>query len=85
MSQNISRRDLLKAAVTAPCVAALPLRGRTQPADRWIRGRMSGAQALVEALVNEGAECVFGIPGGPGKRAVGHLQDQSAQLSAGDA
>src|ERR1700677_1580413 len=64
MNNNITRRDMLKVAAAAPCVAALPLRGRARPpSERWIRGHMTGAQALVEALIDEGADRVFGIPG----------------------
>src|SRR4029077_16442074 len=29
----------------------------------WVRGHMTGAEALVETLIQEGALCVFGIPG----------------------
>src|SRR5262249_2638353 len=68
MSLPISRRDLLKLA-TAQCVVSLaapvahagPL-VRRAPAG-WGSGRMTGAEALVEALIQEGTACVFGIPG----------------------
>jgi acetolactate synthase I/II/III large subunit len=68
MSLPISRRDLLKLA-TAQCVASLalpavqagPLAGRLQRAPA--SGRMTGAEALVETLIQEGTACVFGIPG----------------------
>src|SRR5262249_51206153 len=29
----------------------------------WVTGHLTGAQALVEALLLEGTDCVFGIPG----------------------
>ncbi len=71
MSLPLSRRDLLKLA-TAQCVASLavpavhagPLAGRLQrsPAG-WVSGRLTGAEALVETLIQEGTACVFGIPG----------------------
>src|ERR1700686_978645 len=65
MNHDITRRDLLKVAVTAPCLAALPRPARALlPRIRVIvRGHMSGAQALVETLQDEGTDCVFGIPG----------------------
>src|SRR5437016_5858496 len=63
---SLSRRDLLK-LVPAPCLAALA----TSHADAgtglarrrgWVHGHLTGAQALVDTLQAEGAECVFGIP-----------------------
>ena len=69
MSLPLSRRDLLKLA-TAQCVASLPLAGaHAGPLTRhlhpagWVSGNMTGAEALVEALIQEGTGCVFGIPG----------------------
>jgi acetolactate synthase-1/2/3 large subunit len=71
MSTPPSRRDLLK-VMTAGGLLALPpglaeagLRPRSALPDMpgWITGHMTGAQALVEALVLEGTDCVFGIPG----------------------
>ncbi len=69
MTSPLSRRDVLKiagatglAALPGP-VAALPgLAGRGGPPG-WVCGHMSGAEALTEALIVEGTECVFGIPG----------------------
>ena len=29
----------------------------------WVEGRMTGAMAVVETLQQEGADCVYGIPG----------------------
>jgi acetolactate synthase-1/2/3 large subunit len=63
----LSRRDLLKTMAAAGCLAALPgeagagLRERCPPG--WVCGHLTGAQALVEALLAEGTDCVFGIPG----------------------
>ncbi len=37
------------------------VRQRRQPG--WVIGRMSGAEALVETLLQEGVGCVYGIPG----------------------
>jgi acetolactate synthase-1/2/3 large subunit len=69
MSYPLSRRDLLKTVVATGCLAALPgsvaeagLRhGDCGPG--WVCGTMTGAQALVEALLSEGTDVVFGIPG----------------------
>src|SRR5262245_31648726 len=71
MDDPISRRTMLRAAALA--TAALPLlapsnaparpRGRRQGDDGWVRGHMTGAQAAVAALRQEGTGCVFGIPG----------------------
>jgi acetolactate synthase-1/2/3 large subunit len=70
MSPSPSRRDVLKSAAigclaalpgTAPPVSARFLRHRSD--DGTIFGQMTGAEALVEALLREGTECVFGIPG----------------------
>src|SRR4051812_21948100 len=65
MAPSLSRRDLLK-VVTAAGVSALPVPfaqagWRRQPG--WVVGHMTGAEALVEALIQEGTQCVFGIPG----------------------
>src|SRR5262249_17235054 len=67
MSDPVSRRTALKAmALTG--LATLP--GPDAEAgilrrcpDGAVRGKMTGAQALVEALLAEGTCCVFGIPG----------------------
>jgi acetolactate synthase-1/2/3 large subunit len=69
MNGPISRRDALKIAGTT-CLASLPgaavagplLGGRGGPPG-WVTGRMTGAEAMTEALIVEGTECVFGIPG----------------------
>jgi acetolactate synthase I/II/III large subunit len=65
MSEPISRRSVLKgaalglaAAVTSPEMADA---GHARPG--WVSGCMTGAGALVEALLTEGVDWVFGIPG----------------------
>jgi acetolactate synthase-1/2/3 large subunit len=68
MASPISRRDLLKIGVAqalVPLVAgANPLPVAEAPAEPgWIVGKMTGAQAVVATLLNEGTDCVFGIPG----------------------
>jgi acetolactate synthase-1/2/3 large subunit len=70
MSLPLSRRELLKLA-TVQCVASLALPapiqagplGLWQPPPGWVSGNLTGAQALVETLIQEGVGCVFGIPG----------------------
>lgn len=65
---SISRRDLIKAAslgtayLASATTAPSQLR-RAQAPRGWVTGQMSGADALVETLIAEGTECVFGIPG----------------------
>jgi acetolactate synthase-1/2/3 large subunit len=64
---DLTRRTLLHGAAvaggmllasTAPVRAALPRRNAG-----WIEGKMTGAMATVETLIQEGCECVYGIPG----------------------
>jgi len=70
MSLPISRRTLLK-GLMATGVAQLTAASTTVEAgifqDKadagWVKGHMTGAQALVEALIQEGTDCVYGIPG----------------------
>lgn len=68
MPQPLSRRTFLKAASAAPVLAtaAKPKpaeAGLFHPDDGGIYGKMTGAEALVEALQREGTCCVYGIPG----------------------
>ncbi len=64
---ELTRRTLLHgAAVTGGLLLAsrVPARaGLTHTTPGWIEGKMTGAQAVVEALIQEGCECVYGIPG----------------------
>src|SRR5947208_1739596 len=67
MTNPISRRDMLK-LLTAQGLAALPLPQAqagplSRPAPGWVSGKLTGAEALVETLIQEGTDCVFGIPG----------------------
>jgi acetolactate synthase-1/2/3 large subunit len=68
MTPPVSRRTVLK-AVAAQCVAASlpamapPAAEAKAPPPGWVVGTMTGARALVEALLAEGTCCVFGIPG----------------------
>src|SRR5262245_61532998 len=61
---DISRRGLLK-AISAGCVLGLPQSATAGIRQRpgWVSGHMTGAEALVETLIQEGTMCVFGIPG----------------------
>ncbi|MCS6850358.1 MAG: thiamine pyrophosphate-binding protein [Gemmataceae bacterium] len=68
MGEPLSRRDLLKTFV-AQGVAATPLGGGASAEASppgWISGKMTGAEAICETLLQEGADCVFGIPGAQG-------------------
>jgi acetolactate synthase-1/2/3 large subunit len=69
MPYQLSRRELLQAAA-AECLLALPaaegLAGhgrRTRVIGGCVSGSMTGAEALVETLLQEDVDCVFGIPG----------------------
>ena len=70
MDASFSRRGLLQgmAAVGGVLAANAATAGpgqRVQAAHHpgWVFGRMTGAQALTEALILEGTGCVYGIPG----------------------
>lgn len=70
MDPTFSRRELLRTALV-PALASLhagpaaagPLGLRDTADPGWVTGKMTGAQALVETLLREGTDCVFGIPG----------------------
>lgn len=67
MAEPLSRRDVLKVAAatglaaTLPATVPAPVEAAAPPG--WVSGHMTGARALVEALLCEGTPCVFGIPG----------------------
>jgi acetolactate synthase-1/2/3 large subunit len=72
MSLNFTRREALQVAAAGGLVTALaqgadePHSGIIQSRRRdlgLVAGKMTGAQALVETLMQEGVTCVFGIPG----------------------
>ena len=59
----VNRRGLLKTvAAGAPLVFAKPLEARVSSTGH-VRGILTGAKALVDALESEGVGCVYGIPG----------------------
>jgi acetolactate synthase I/II/III large subunit len=67
MTPPISRRDLLKVAGVGAAYLTLDTQ-ETDATERRARrgnvvGHMTGADALVETLIAEGTDCVFGIPG----------------------
>src|SRR5579871_4556012 len=63
----ISRRTLLKGMVASglvPLLSSVPAEAGQKPGKLdVVKGPMNGAAALVEALVQEGTDVVFGIPG----------------------
>jgi acetolactate synthase-1/2/3 large subunit len=70
MDVPFSRRNLLQGMAIAGGVLAAkaatggplhPFAAARHPG--WVFGRMTGAQALTEALILEGTGCVYGIPG----------------------
>jgi acetolactate synthase-1/2/3 large subunit len=67
MTPPISRRTVLKSVALGAAVAALPVAAQEAAARHAppssVVGRMTGAGALVEALITEETACVFGIPG----------------------
>jgi acetolactate synthase-1/2/3 large subunit len=63
-----SRRDVLKAVAAGALASAIPAANagvlrRVRHEDGTVAGHMTGAAALVETLLKEGVECVYGIPG----------------------
>ena len=68
MKFDFSRRDLLKSVLVPGMVTLLqnrpaeagPLHLHEQPGT--VSGLHTGARALVETLLAEGVECVYGIP-----------------------
>ncbi|QDU59323.1 Acetolactate synthase isozyme 1 large subunit [Planctomycetes bacterium Pan216] len=64
--QRVSANALVApsaSVVSAATATAASTSTATVISDGWIRGKMTGAEALVDALILEGAGCVFGIPG----------------------
>src|SRR5262245_26909948 len=72
MDYSFSRRRMLQGMAIAGGI--LPLASSTPAAGPirrvlfrqqrgWVEGHMTGAKAVVETLIQEGCECVFGIPG----------------------
>ncbi|MGE3805255.1 MAG: thiamine pyrophosphate-binding protein [Gemmataceae bacterium] len=60
----LSRRELLQSVAFQAVATPLVMARLKQGADTaWVEGKMSGAEALVETLLREGTEWVFGIPG----------------------
>jgi acetolactate synthase-1/2/3 large subunit len=68
MDWSLTRRGLLQglaaggAALTVRTADAGPI-GRLRRQPGWVAGKLTGAQAVAEALLAEGAGVVFGIPG----------------------
>jgi acetolactate synthase-1/2/3 large subunit len=63
---EFDRRSLLQGMALATAAATLTSRAdarlqRHQPG--WVEGKMTGATSVVETLIQEGCECVYGIPG----------------------
>src|SRR4051812_22114961 len=70
MDLRLSRRGLLQTAAVASTLltaagrsAALPKIRRVGHTSGAIQGKLTGAQVAVAALRQNGARCVFGIPG----------------------
>jgi acetolactate synthase I/II/III large subunit len=67
MQFTLDRRLMLQSMALA--TAAIPLLNSRAPAGLlrhkpgWVEGKLTGAQAVVETLQQEGADCVYGIPG----------------------
>src|SRR5580692_4952242 len=69
-SFSFSRRGLLQGvaaaggALIASSVEGGPIKNiQANRHPGWVFGHMTGAEALVEALITEGVGCVYGIPG----------------------
>jgi acetolactate synthase-1/2/3 large subunit len=72
MDWPITRRGLFQGAAAVGGVAAFaaaPGEAAAKPLDRfrrepgWVVGKLTGAQAIAEALIAEDTGCVYGIPG----------------------
>ena len=86
MPLPITRRTALKAVAAGAAAAAVALAPADAEArvtkDGGVSGQMTGARALVEALLAEGVSCVFGIPGRAGERTVGRDEEPRPRLPA---
>jgi acetolactate synthase I/II/III large subunit len=61
---NLSRRDLLKSISASTLLGLSDVQaGPARQRPGMVAGQMTGAEALVETLIQEGTGCVFGIPG----------------------
>jgi acetolactate synthase I/II/III large subunit len=63
---EMDRRTLLHgaAAVGGLLLASrVPSQAGVRRAPGWIEGKMTGAMAIVQTLMEEGCDCVYGIPG----------------------
>jgi acetolactate synthase I/II/III large subunit len=63
---DLTRRTLLQGAAVAGgllLASRVPAHAGLGRRPGWVEGKMTGAQAVVEALMIEGCECVYGIPG----------------------
>lgn len=67
MEFHFDRRAVLQGlALAAGAVALADSKASARVIHRhpgWVEGKMTGAQAVVETLLQEGTDCVFGIPG----------------------
>ena len=68
MDWPLTRRTLLQGAAVAGGLAissaASPVRaGLFHKKPGWVEGRMTGAAAVIETLLQEGCDCIYGIPG----------------------
>ena len=68
MTQIFSRREALQIAATGCLVTALASPSEAKVCFRrresgLVSGKMTGAQTLVETLLQENVDCVYGIPG----------------------
>jgi len=67
MAARFTRRTILQGLALGTVPALLPSIAEARVKhDGKVVGLMSGARALVETLLAEGCECVFGIPGAQG-------------------
>ncbi|HVK15112.1 MAG TPA: thiamine pyrophosphate-binding protein, partial [Gemmataceae bacterium] len=61
---EFSRRTLLQGAAVAGGLALASRAGAFGPAKGGVvEGKMTGALAVTETLMQEGCDCVYGIPG----------------------